>query len=248
MVERPVDTGCDEIEPLLTPYVDEEAEETARAAVDGHVEACPACGRRLEAERLGRAVVRARRQSLRPAAPAALRARCTPAAPRPARLARWVPLSLAASLLLAVAGAFVFSVADPIEALAASVAADHMKCFKLQDMSATAEAADVALAWQRDEGWRLPVPPARPDEGVCLVGMRHCISTEGRMAHLLYTVGGQPVSVFVWKEPGDGTHTVEILGQRGVIWSDTEHMFAVVGSVDDAVLARMARYVRQAAE
>jgi hypothetical protein len=159
-----------------------------------------------------------------------------------------VPLSLAASLLLAVAGALVFSAVEPVEALAASLAADHIKCFKLQDMDATADAADLARQWQQAEGWRLPVPPARLDEGICLVGMRHCYSTEGRMAHLLYTANGRPLSVFVWKDAGAGTHAVEILGQRGVIWSDTQHRFAVVGDVDDAVLSRMVDYVRQAAE
>jgi len=248
-MERPVTRRCDEIEPLLTPYVDGEAGDDERDAVDRHVAACRPCARRLEAERLGRAVLHHRRQTLQTVAPAGLRARCAPpAAPRRVRLTRWVPLSLAASLLLAVAGAVVFSIAEPVEALAASVAADHIKCFKLQDMNATADAAALARRWQEAEGWRLPVPPAQPETGICLVGMRHCYSTEGRMAHLLYTADGRPVSVFVWQDPGSGTHAVEILGQRGVIWSNTQHRFAVVGDVDDAVLGRMADLVRQAAE
>jgi len=246
-METSVHERCDEIEPLLTPYVDGEAGDLDRHAVDQHVAACPSCARRLDAERVGRAVLRHRRHALRTPAPAGLRARCAPA-PRRLSPARWVPLSLAASLLLAVAGAFVFSAVEPVEALAASVAADHIKCFKLQDMAATADAADLARQWREAQGWRLPVPPARPDEGIRLIGMRRCYSTEGRMAHLLYTAGGRPVSVFVWKEAGAGTHAVEILGQRGVIWSNSEHRFAVVGNVDDAVLSRMAEYVRQAAE
>ena len=248
-METPVSRSCDEIEPLLTPYVDGESGADGRDAVDRHVAACPACARRLEAERLGRAVLHDRRQALQTAAPAGLRARCAPAAePKRAHLSRWVPLSLAASLLLAVAGALVFSLTEPVEALAASVVADHIKCFKLQDMDATADAADLARQWQQEEGWALPVPPARPDFGIRLVGMRHCLSTEGRMAHLLYTADGRPVSVFVWKDAGSGTHAVEILGQRGVIWSDGQHRFAVVGDVDATVLSRMADLVRQAAE
>jgi len=248
-MERPETWSCDEIEPLLTPYADDEAGARDRDAVERHIAACPACGRRLEAERLGRAVLHHRRQALRTPAPAALRARCAPqAVPGRVRLARWVPLSLAATLLLAVAGAVVFSVVEPVEALAASVAADHIKCFKTQDMSATADSADLAGQWQQAEGWQLPVPPSRPDAGLCLVGMRHCYSTEGRMAHLLYTADGRPVSVFVWKDAGAGTHAVEIFGQRGVIWSNRQHRFAVVGDVDEAVLSRMAEYVRQAAE
>ena len=49
---------------------------------------------------------------------------------------RWAPLSLAATLVLAVAGVFVFGLNNRVEALAASLAVDHVKCFKVSGADA----------------------------------------------------------------------------------------------------------------
>jgi anti-sigma factor (TIGR02949 family) len=248
-MEIPNRRSCDELEPLLTPYVDGEADEGERDTVERHIETCPACGRRIDAERTGRAVVQARREALRTPAPAALRARCRRLAqPRAARARRWVPLSLAASVLLALAGAFVYHLADPVEALAASVAADHLKCFGVQDTSVTADAGVLRRRWQRDHEWRLPVAPGRPENGIRLVGLRRCMSTRGSMAHLMYIVDGRPISVFVWREAGGLPATVEVLGQTAIFWSTSEHFFAVVGQQEGTELARMIDHVRATAE
>jgi len=247
-METPNVTRCEEVEPMLTPYADGEATDEIRGSVEQHVHECPPCGRRLSAERSGRAVVRARRAILRAPAPAALRARCASAAARRPVLRRWVPLSLAASLLLAVAGAFVYSLSDPIEVLAAEIAIDHLKCFTLQDTAAVAEPAELVRNWERDEGWRLPVAPGVPGQGIRLVGLRHCLSTKGRMAHLLYMAEAQPVSVYVWRSGGLVARRLEVLGQTAVIWSRGGRTYAVIGHVEPGVLSRVADQVRQAAE
>jgi hypothetical protein len=54
------------------------------------------------------------------------------------------------------------------------------------------------------------------------------------------------VSVFVWRDVGGGAERVEVFGQRAIFWSSDEHLFAVVGEQEDAVLARMADRVRAA--
>lgn len=247
-MENPNVTRCDEVEPMLTPYVDGEATDEIRGSVEQHVRECPPCGRRLSAERSGRTVVRARRAILHAPAPAALRARCASAVARRPVLRRWVPLSLAASLLLAVAGAFVYSLGDPIEVLAAEIAVDHLKCFTFQDTAAVAAPAELARDWERDQGWRLPVAPGAPEEGIRLLGLRRCFSTRGRMAHLLYMAGEQPVSVYVWRSGGQAARRLEVMGQTAVIWSNGDRTYAVIGDVEPGVLSRVVDQVRQTAE
>jgi anti-sigma factor (TIGR02949 family) len=245
-MEKPTRTRCDEIEEMLTPVADGEAGADVRQAVDEHLERCPRCARRFEAEDAARAVVHARRPALQVAAPEALRARCRPPAPPRSRLRRWVPLSLAATLFLAVGGAFLLTLGRPTEALAAELALDHMKCFKTQDITARADAAAVARDWEQTQGWTIPVVPGMPDEGIALVGLRRCFSTSGQMAHLMYSDHGQPLSVYVLRRSGAGAHELEVLGQRTVIWSSGDRTYAVVGNEAPEVLARVCAHVRQA--
>ena len=44
-------SDCRNLEPMLAPYVDGEAEPRTRAAVDGHLAACPPCRDRVAAVR-----------------------------------------------------------------------------------------------------------------------------------------------------------------------------------------------------
>src|SRR5438105_4300302 len=127
--------NCRDVDEHLAPYVDGEETEDARRSLDAHLAACPSCRHHVESETAAREIVQQHRDALCARAPAALRARCAVvpdgAAVRARRFAmrRWVPLSLAASLVLAIAGVFLFGVNDRVEALAASLAIDHVKCF-----------------------------------------------------------------------------------------------------------------------
>ena len=135
---------CRELEPLLAPYVDGEAREPATRRGRGAPAACPPCRDAVSCERAVREALIARRARTvrgcavaRPSAPLRRGARrradgvagraCPPAL---AAARRWVPLSLAATLVLAVAGVFVLGLNDAVEALAASSPLDHVKCFK----------------------------------------------------------------------------------------------------------------------
>src|SRR3954464_3234558 len=120
---------CQDLDPLFAPYSDGQAAPADRASVEAHLERCPPCRDRVAEQRTVRAAFAACRPALRPCASGHLRARCAGHARRtisgrlPLTLAgaarRWVPLSVAATLVLAVAGVFLFGLNDKVEALAA---------------------------------------------------------------------------------------------------------------------------------
>src|SRR5262249_34860819 len=157
---------CRDVEPLMTPYVDGEAQPADRASVDAHIKACPPCRAAVADERTAREVLHARREELRTSAPEMVRRRCAAhsasmrrpvEAPRTSGLGRrtWIPLSLAATILLAVAGAFLIGLNNPVEALAAQLAVDHVKCFQFVPDHAIVDSGGAGQDWARAHGWAL---------------------------------------------------------------------------------------------
>ncbi len=70
-------SDCATIDPLVTPYVDDQLSDTARELVERHVQACPPCHARVTAERAVHDLIRARRVGLnQTCAPRALHSRC----------------------------------------------------------------------------------------------------------------------------------------------------------------------------
>ena len=127
---------------------------------------------------------------------------------------RWLPLSLAATLLLAVAAVFLFGLNQSVEALAAGLTLDHVNCFKVGRSGAAGvvDAHAAAVSWQQSQGWPLTVPETAPAEELRLVDVRRCLSPEGRVAHLMYLWRGEPLSVYVLPRTlGRGAHH----GQHG---------------------------------
>jgi anti-sigma factor RsiW len=105
---------------------------------------------------------------------------------------------MAATLLLAIGGALVYSTwVNPTVAMAAQLTLDHLKCFMLFDQPAGLEPAEVRAALRQRYGWDIDVPEANQVDGLSLVGGRHCVYLDGSVAHLLYKKGRVPVSVFV---------------------------------------------------
>src|SRR6185437_13057411 len=136
--------SCSDVEDRLAAYVDGQDAADVRRAIEAHVAVCPSCLQHLQTESMARDVVGQHRAALRDQAPQALRERCSrlraaaaspasalaaPAVKPTSLLRRWAPLSIAATLLLAVGGVFLFGINDRVEALAASLAIDHVKCF-----------------------------------------------------------------------------------------------------------------------
>lgn len=250
---------CRELERLLAPYIDGETDARQRASVDDHLGACPPCRDRVAAERLARDVVRARRGDLRSCAPDGLRARCaaqrpaagvTPIASRRPFLGRRaiVPLSLAATLLIAVAGVFLFGLGNPVEALAAQLTVDHVKCFELTAEEKVADAPAAVRRWSEARGWTIGVPPSDESVGLELVGVRRCFSSDGTTAHLMYRWRHEPLSVYIvprtFRGAGTAQRLVEKLGHGAVIWSDGSRTYLVMTRGRPADFDTVVRYIR----
>ena len=240
--------SCADLDERLAPYVDGEDAPVWRRAVDAHMEKCPPCRAGVEAETAARDLVRAHRDELAARAPESLRARCAaacsqlPAAGSPLsassprlsapgfRLRRWVPLSVAATLVLAIAGVFLFGVNDRVEALAASLAIDHTRCFKVYGTTMETDSGVSERAWQHDQGWAIVVPETEPAQGLKLVNVRRCFTTEGRSAHMMYTWRGQPISVYVLQGDAGRDGIVHKMGAEAVVWCANQRTYALVAA------------------
>ena len=251
---------CRDFDPLFASYVDGEAAPQERSAVDAHLTACPPCRDRVASERAARAALHARRDQLRPCASQALRRRCAAlpgaAAPRGsdagAFTRRWVPLSLAATLVLAVAGVFLFGLTNRVDVFAAQLALDHAKCFKFTpNWITTGDPAALERDWAGKQGWAVRVPSSAPAQQLELLGIRRCGSTEGRVAHVMYRWRGEPLSVYVLRgsiaRAGPVQSVMDSVGHEAVIWSDEGRTYAVVGKGPPGELSRVAAYVKSTA-
>jgi anti-sigma factor RsiW len=250
---------CREIESLLASFVDGEAKPRDCAAVEEHVRACGVCRTRLTSEREMREVLVDRRATLRGCASEALRRRCEltrPVASAPAIPAHrraWVPLSMAATLVLAVAGVFLYGLKGGAEALAAQLAVDHVKCFEFAPQpTVIPDAAALSREWAAVRGWSIKVPESAPVEQLELLGLRRCISTEGLTAHVMYKWRGQPLSVYVLNSQhsrvGPIPQIVERLGQEAIMWTKSGRTYAVVTHGRPSDIEQVAQYVRTQAE
>ena len=253
---------CKTIDPLVTPYVDDELAETDRRRVDEHVQRCPPCHSRVAAERAVRTLIQDHRPALESlCAPPALRARCAEAArSRDARLgarapfgfnlavwrARAVPLALAASLVIVVGGAFLYQLTDSsARVLAAELTADHMKCFALNAMLGTHErAAAVESAMVSGFGWPAHLPQDAARVGLELVGARPCLYAEGKIAHIMYQHEGRPVSVFMLPKAVRAQQLVGVLGHEAAIWCVGNRTFVLIAREPRPEVERLASYVQ----
>lgn len=156
---------------------------------------------------------------------------------------RWVPLSLAATLLLAVGGVVLFGLNDRVEALGLTLAMDHVKCFAVRP-TAPIEPADAAQHWRQDQGWPITVPRTDPAEQLCLIGLRRCFSADGRVAHMMYTWHGAPLSVYVVQQDVGRDGVVDSLGREAVIWRAQGRTYAVVADGHPAGLDHIVDYMK----
>jgi hypothetical protein len=145
--------------------------------------------------------------------------------------------------VLAVAGVFVFGLNDRVEALAASLAVDHVKCFKVGG-GGHVDAPAAEKTWLTDQGWAVVVPPASPAEQLTLVDVRRCFSTDGRAAHMMYSWRGAPVSLYVLPENIGRDQVVQKVGQQAVIWCANNRTYAVVAEGQPKDLTPIVTYMK----
>ena len=189
---------CEDIRPLIYPYLDEELEADCVAVVEGHLEVCPECARRTEIER--RFLVRVS-EAGRETAPPRLRTRveailsegmpgtgdAEPAETAVSifRSARWrrilLPVAAAAALALLLLRPGGHA---PSTAQAAAFAADH---------ATHSETAPSMHPF--GPGVEVPGPPRLP--GARLTGLSRCVVGGAVYAHYSYALGSRHVSLFL---------------------------------------------------
>ena len=252
--------SCHDVDLIMTAYVDKEVEAAEAAEVDAHLAMCPPCRGRASSEGVARQVLHARATTLVERAPSGLKARCIAAtasaspqderaggragAPRQ-RMAGWVPLSMAATVLLAVGAVFILGQNKQLEAaFAAQLAIDHDRCFThLEDVvpGFDEERAEGVLA--EALGIDATVPPESADFE--LLDVRQCLYDEGAMAHVLCEWRGERVSLFVVPGRSDREQILEIVGHDAVIWSRGGHTYVLVAGQGPVEISRVAEYVRE---
>jgi anti-sigma factor RsiW len=248
---------CHRIDPLVTPYIDGDLNDSDRDLVDRHLGRCRPCRGRVHAEQAVHALIRTRRAALGDAAvPPALRARCaslgrstTSLLRTPAWRARAMGLALAASLVLVVAGAFVYEATErSTRVMAAELTADHMKCFRaINNVLGThqqPETVESSMASSFDWQMRLPEHTERAD--LELVGARRCLYGEGVVAHIMYRHNGNPVSIFMLPKSARPEELIEVMGHQAAIWSVGNRTFVLIAREPRADVERMTSFVHAA--
>jgi anti-sigma factor RsiW len=245
---------CHRIDPLVTPYVDGDIDDTDRDLVDRHLSACRPCRGRVRAEQAVHALIGTRRSALGDdAVPPALRARCallgrsTPSPFRtPTGWARAAPLALAASLVLVVTGAFVYEATErSTRVLAAELTADHMKCFRVinSGLGTHQEPQAVESSMVAYFDWPMHLPEHADRAGLELVGARRCVYGEGVMAHIMYRHNGDPVSIFMLPRRARPRELIEVMGHQAAIWSVGNRTFVLIAREPRAEVERMTSFV-----
>lgn len=242
-------SDCQQIAPLLTPYVDGVLGTDDATLVDAHVNRCPPCASRVGAERTVRTLLRDRREALcGESASVALHARCASLGSRrtvPRRVAwrqRVAPFALAASLVLVVAGAFVYQATGrSSRLLAAELTADHVKCFMIGPSGEGEAGTERVLASHFN--WHARLPGDAERIGLRLVGARLCVYGQGRIAHLMYRHNGHPVSVFMLPDTSRGSELVDVFGHEAAIWNVGNRTFVLIASEPRDEVAQMASVV-----
>jgi anti-sigma factor RsiW len=247
---------CHRIDPLVTPYIDGDISAAERDLVDRHLGACRLCRGRVHAEQAVHALIRTRRSTLAAdAVPTALRVRCASlarsgaAVPGPrAWRARAPGFALAASLVLIVAGAFVYEATErSTRVMAAELTADHMKCFRVNSLLGThQDRRTVESSMLSSFGWQVRLPELAERADLELVGARQCLYGEGVVAHIMYRHNGNPVSIFMLPGSTRAEQLVEVMGHEAAIWSVDNRTFVLIARQPRAEMERMTSLVHTA--
>jgi anti-sigma factor (TIGR02949 family) len=244
---------CRQIESLLPPFVDGEADAQTTALVEAHLAACAPCRNRVGMERTVKTVLQARAAELTVLAPPGLRTRVVAALEArrvERRKATWgmrmTAFAAAAVLILVVASALELVTPKSDVLYAAQLAIDHVRCFVVE--LATTEPADPRQLKQRfadDYGWSVPVPPSSTEAELTLVAARRCPFWIGEHAHLLYRSGSREVSLYVTPggRPRDGQ--LHVLGHSQKLWNSGGNLYTLVADdLEPAELQKVTEYLQ----
>ncbi len=244
---------CQLIDPLVTPFIDDELGPVDQGRVARHVSQCPPCHSRVEAERQVRSLLKQRQASFRgECAPVALRVKCAThcglsSASRGGF--RWrervMPLALAATVVLGVAGGvLLYQAARAPRLLAAELVADHAKCFAEPGLAAAHPSAAVVDAALARFGWTGHVPEHLDQEQLELVGVRSCQYGGERVAHILYRHHDQPVSLFLVPKAVRPERIAGMSGHEYAMWQGDARTYVMVSREPRAEVERLASIVQ----
>jgi hypothetical protein len=260
---------CREVEDKLAGWVD--GNHVDSAAIAAHLETCNGCRASAHAQSVARTVLRARAAELAPMAPPGLRTRVIANLPqdlttlRPSAFAKasadthdlsWsgrLTAFATAAMVVLTLGAVLLPVTTirSTALLAAQLALDHLKCFTIEgdaDGQPISKAqAEVAL--KQEYGLDVVVPASRPGDRLELMAVRRCLYGDGRAAHLMYRLNGEPVSLFVIPGLARPDADFSLFGHDQVVWTagDRTYMLVARGGLRDA-LARVAPHLRAEAK
>lgn len=250
---------CEHVEEKLAQFVDGEHLPEA-AVITEHLAHCHACSESARAQTVARTVLRARARDLAPIAPPGLRTRLVANLPQDLTTSRPQDLHWSGRLsAFAAAAMFVLTVGAvllPVTTirstalLAAQLALDHLKCFTIEGDAdgAPISKAQAEAALTKDYGLSVSVPASRPDDHLELMAVRRCLYGDGRAAHLMYRLNGEPVSLFVIPGLSRPAADLSLFGHDEVVWTEGDRTYMLVASGglrDD--LALIAPYLRDEA-
>jgi anti-sigma factor RsiW len=241
---------CHDVDTLMTPYLDGEAADGDRVAVEAHLGACPGCRDRANAEGAARRVLRERAPSVVGRAPLGLRTRMAAATRRPPvvgwSMSRLVAAPIAAALVLAMTGIALYGLASRSSVLlAAQLTLDHLKCFGLfEGQSGPPDVNVLETRFRNDYGWHMTVPAGSAADGITLTGARRCFYHDGRIAHVMYRQNGSPVSLFMLPGTAKLSETVTVLGHESRIWSRDNTTYVLVARAPEVQMDRIEAHLR----
>lgn len=221
------------MEAMLPPFVDGEASAATIAVVEAHLARCAECRHAAAAQREVRALLVSRRAGLTEVAPEQLAAevrRAVAAPPIPVYRPRLSAFAAAAAVVLAVMGGFSWATGRSSVLLAAQLTLDHLKCFVIDgddhDHPLSPAAGQVTFHEHYGMNVHLPVPPDA--EVARLVSVRQCLYGAGWVAHALYRVNGDAVSVFVLRDGTVAPAEVHAFGRHAEIVTRGDTTYVVV--------------------
>ena len=252
--------NCREVEEHLAEYVDGVSNDAA--AISAHLETCADCHASAHAQTVARSVLRARAAALSPIAPPGLRTRVIAnldqdgEAARPQGRLGWtgrLTAFAAAAMVVLSLGAVLLPVATvrSTALLAAQLALDHLKCFTIDgDADGAPIAKEQAEATLKQEfDLTVVVPPPLAAEKLELMAVRRCLYGDGRAAHLMYRLDGEPVSLFIVPGLTRPDAALSLFGHEEVVWTQGDRTYMLVARGGNRnELSRMASYLRNEAK
>jgi len=249
--------NCRDVQNTLPSYVDG-LEPSKAAAIAAHLETCAACRQLAHAQSVARAVLKARAAQLAPMAPPGLRTRilANTANQAPEPVLAWsgrLTAFAAAVMVVLTIGAVLLPVATvrSTAVLAAQLALDHLKCFTIEGDAGgePIPAAQAEAALKQEFDFTVTVPASLAAEKLELMAVRRCLYGDGRAAHLMYRLDGEPVSLFIIPGLTRPAAELSLFGHDQVVWTAGERTYMLVARAGSRnKLGRVASYLQNEAK